>query len=340
MTKKIFLDPSYDVFYKNNIFNSSDDKLNRDDQLLPFIRLKQYYEKKGIEVLSADYLFDNNFDGYDLLYYSFGLNGYEKLLNRKNVKLKAMVLMEPPLVAPRLYSALPRLTDLFENVYLHNTVGDGYSLSGVNRSKLHKLYVPQPYEGIKTDLWSNKSRLNKIVAISGNHNPRFRSPEYYSKRIKFMSTLSSLNAIDLYGKGWGRWWSKQSMWPTYWIYKNKINSIYRGECISKLDILSKYNFCLCLENTPMAGYITEKIIDCFYSGVIPLYLGAPDIENYIPENSFINLNNFSDISEAWKYASNIPDSELENIRQAGKNFIDSAHFRLFFDSLFNIVKEI
>ena len=47
-----------------------------------------------------------------------------------------------------------------------------------------------------------------------------------------------------------------------------------------------------------AGYISEKIFDCFFAGTVPLYLGAPDIEDYIPADTFIDLRQFRELRRA------------------------------------------
>ena len=57
-------------------------------------------------------------------------------------------------------------------------------------------------------------------------------------------------------------------------------------------------FCFCIENEyETNGYITEKIFDCFSNGCVPIYLGAPNITKHIPENCFINMRNYKDLSE-------------------------------------------
>lgn len=41
-----------------------------------------------------------------------------------------------------------------------------------------------------------------------------------------------------------------------------------------------YRFSIAVENCFVPGYFTEKIIDCFRTGTIPIYAGDPDINNY------------------------------------------------------------
>ena len=56
--KNLFIDPSYSVFLKNRLFDLNDKILNRDDQLLPFVRLKQNLLNKNINLKTADYFFE------------------------------------------------------------------------------------------------------------------------------------------------------------------------------------------------------------------------------------------------------------------------------------------
>ena len=336
----IFLDPSYDIFHNNNMFKLDDNFYNRDGQLLPFYKIKEQFKKLDIPVNTADFLLKNEFLGNANHYFSFGSTTYKKLLHIKNIKFKAFFIMEPVILAPHLYKKLPELTRIFDEVYLHNTTGNGYSLKNVNQSKLKKIYWPLPYTGVLKDYWKNKNRLKKLVVINGNHNPKLRKPEHYSTRIKAMSALSKYDVIDLYGKGWSKWYSKQSFWPTYWIYRKNLMRIYKGECTSKYQILSKYEFCLCFENTSMEGYISEKIFDCFYAGTIPLYLGDPTINRFIPDDCFIDVRKFSSWDELYQYIMNLDDEELNQLRISAKEFMENQGIDRYINSLENVFKKI
>jgi hypothetical protein len=58
-----------------------------------------------------------------------------------------------------------------------------------------------------------------------------------------------------------------------------------------LNVMNKYKFILCFENSYGNGYITEKIFNCFFAKCIPIYKGSSIISNYINDDSFISLNN-------------------------------------------------
>lgn len=332
--RTVFVDPPYVVFYQNRFFDLSNANLNRDGTLVPYARARDAAMQRGVNVCTADYLLENPALADGAEYFSFGLlNHYQALSGRKNVRLKAFALFEPPAVAPHLYRVLPKLTEYFEQVYVHNTVGDGYSLRGVNQSKLKKLWWPQPFDDVLPEHWNRVERANRIVVINGNHIPRSLHRQLYSRRITAMVELSKFGVVDLFGMGWSKWWSHRSMWPPYWFNYGRLMSIYRGSCGSKFETLSRYRFSLCFENMAMQGYLTEKIFDCLYSGTVPLYLGAPDIDALVPKEAFVDCRNYSSWSQLWESVRDMPDSQWQAMREAGRDFLRSEAGRRYYTSL-------
>jgi len=336
--QSIFIDPSYRAFDCDGLFDLSNPVLNRDDQLLPFFRLREYMASNNIDVHTADYLREElHSSDRESAYFSLGLlDNFERVLLEKRARLAAFVIMEPPVVAPELYSALPRLTAIFDRVYVHNTHGDGYSLAGVNVSKLYKMYYPIPYNDVLSCYWGNAKRMKRVVVINGSHNPRSRNREQYSLRIEAMAELSKIGVVDLYGMGWNRWWSRSALWLPYWLNRRAIMSIYKGSCKSKFEVLQNYEFCLCFENMAMDGYITEKIFDCLYAGTIPLYKGAPDILEYIPGEVFMDCSQYSTWTEMWRAAASLPSAKLAEMREAGRVFLQSDKAKKFYHSIEHI----
>jgi alpha(1,3/1,4) fucosyltransferase len=335
MKNNIYIDPSYSSFNADGLFNLSDTALNRDDQLKPFFRLREFLNSSGINVQTADFLVsDSSKNEKNSDYISLGiLENYESIFINKKARLAAFVIMEPPVVAPHLYAELPKLTKLFDRVYIHNIHGDGYSLEGVDKNKLHKMFYPVPYNDVIPKYWDNKKRMKRIVVINGSHNPHSRGREQYSLRIKAMSELAKAGVVDLYGVGWNRWWSRSAFWLPYWTNFRSLMSIYKGKCDSKFEVLQKYEFCLCFENMSMDGYITEKMFDCLYAGTIPLYVGPPDIFKYIPEDVFVDCRKYSSWKEMWEDVSSMSPEEIETMKFAGCNFLKSNAARKFYDAI-------
>ncbi|GAA5163854.1 glycosyltransferase family 10 domain-containing protein [Viridibacterium curvum] len=333
----IFLEPSSAGFLGDKLFDTSDRHLNRDGTLLPFARLREYWAARGVPVHTADALRSGAVRARTNHYWSFGmLDGYGELRGQPDVRLRGFVLFEPPLVLPAMYARLPALSQDFEQIHIHNTVGDLYSLDGVDAAKLRQLFWPQPYDVEQEPFWSRTERSDRFVIISGNHNPKFRKPEYYSKRIEAVGALASVDAVDLYGRGWERWFSKQSAWWPYWWNIRAIRRSFRGSCNSKLEVLSRYRFSICFENTPMRGYFTEKMFDCLYAGTVPIYLGAPDIEQLVPQETFVDARHCTDFRALHRRLSAMPATEWQDMREAGRAFLRGIGKRRYFDALMNI----
>lgn len=337
--RKIYVAPSYSAFSKDKLFDASDPRLNRDDGLLPNIRLRSNLAVRGAEIHTDDYLLNSAPNPGEVAeYYSFGiLRDYDQLCSKYRLDLQAFIIFEPPLVAMKLYKALPLISRHFARIYLHNTHGDGYSLDGVDQTKLYKLFWPQPYDHVIDHYWSNNDRMRRLVVINGNHNPllrlKYNSGELYSTRISAMAELAKMDAVDLYGRGWNQWWHPNSMWLPYWLNYPNLMRIYKGSCTSKYEVLSRYHFCLCIENIAMDGYITEKIFDCLYAGTIPVYVGAKDIDQYIPKEAYIDGRQFRSWTEMWEAVRQFDIIHIARMKEAGRAFLMSAAGLRYFESL-------
>jgi hypothetical protein len=58
----------------------------------------------------------------------------------------------------------------------------------------------------------------------------------------------------------------------------------------KEEALCDYMFSITIENSQYETYWTEKILDCFCTGTIPIYHGAPDLNNHFNMDGILILN--------------------------------------------------
>ena len=63
----------------------------------------------------------------------------------------------------------------------------------------------------------------------------------------------------------------------------------KRQLLRKEDGLIRYRYSVAIANSCTDSYITEKFYDCIITGCVPLYYGAPNVENYFPDKSFISL---------------------------------------------------
>lgn len=69
------------------------------------------------------------------------------------------------------------------------------------------------------------------------------------------------------------------------IYGRGFKEIY-----DKFDALFPAKYSVAIENFSTTDYWTEKLADSFLSWCLPFYWGAPNLEDYFPERSFIRID--------------------------------------------------
>jgi hypothetical protein len=159
---------------------------------------------------------------------------------------------------------------------------------------------PYDFEILKTAFYQRK--LATIIAgAKQSQHPN----ELYSDRVRTIRWFeaSAPEDFDLYGMGWG-----PEMFPSY-----------RGPVQDKLATLSHYRFAICYENAKnIPGYVTEKMLDCFRAGTVPVYAGAPNIDRWFPSGCYIDLRQFENYFELHSYLSSMAEAEhgayLDRIR--------------------------
>jgi hypothetical protein len=60
--------------------------------------------------------------------------------------------------------------------------------------------------------------------------------------------------------------------------------------------LKQYMFSIAIENSSYRTYFTEKILDCFATGTIPIYWGSPDIGDHFNSDGIISFHDSFDIN--------------------------------------------
>lgn len=147
---------------------------------------------------------------------------------------------------------------------------------------LTKLF--QNIENIRKSVLNKPIRKKFCAAIISNPNGFFRN--------KFIKELSKYKTIDMGGK-----------------YNNNI-----GEKVkNKTEFLDSYKFSIAMENSMSDGYLSEKIIDSFNSGTIPIYYGDYMIDEFINPKSYILIKGKKDLKKKIEYIKEI-DNDDEKYR--------------------------
>lgn len=318
---KIAITDIYGKLYeKDKLFDASTCKIG-ENLLVPIIKLKKSLEKNGHQFHTLDMYRWSEIDkiifqeipesiytvetldkkikfGVKCILQKDYLFKSSRLLSERD---RILLIMEPPAVAQKSYMKC-----------YHKYFGKILTWDDdlVDNKKYFKFYYPQPIPQKRPyEKFQNKK---EFVMISGNKVSSHPN-ELYSKRKNVVEYFETRNEqFDLYGFGW----EKEN-------YKN-----YRGIVDNKLDTLSKYKYSICFENQQkVKGYITEKIFDCFFANCIPIYWGAENISDYIPENTFIDWRKFSSIEDMLLYVRNIKEEEYNEYLNNIEKFLNSEEFK-------------
>lgn len=286
-------------FLKNELF-SLDSALNYDERLRPFYEMKKTLQAKGWSINTIDCV-PVPLQKLDVILF-FSLD-YEILFKTRKSIFKGFrfyFAWEPEVVTREHTKInLLRLRAIFDGVFTWND--DLVGLSG-----FYKINFPQyfsEFTNSKSDEFEQKKLLVNISMDKASTHPS----ELYTSRLKVIKYFERVgeNDFDFYGKRWCG------------DYRN-----YKGECISKSEIYANYRFALCFENMRgVKGYITEKIFDCFKAGIVPIYWGAENIGEYIPDDSYIDFRCFSSIEEMHRSLKKIDRDVHHSYILAAKSFL-------------------
>jgi hypothetical protein len=154
-------------------------------------------------------------------------------------KYKVGWLMESTSVTPWAYEHVHRVEDDFDFILTH-----ARDLVSHNPEK----YVWSPWGNTwirpSERIIYEKSKMISMIASSKNFTEGHKHRHDVVKNFK--------DDLDLMGRG----------------YK---------EIASKSEGLKDYRYSVAIENCKIDGYFTEKLIDCFLQGTIPIYWGDPRI---------------------------------------------------------------
>lgn len=214
---------------------------------------------------------------------------------------KVLTCLESPIFTPRFYDYAPSLKELFK----HSILFDGGT---------EHLYFPSfDSEDIKTPKsWDSRKSLcmitsNKHYSIlrdQYDNSPSFQTAmktQLHDYRYQAIEHFKDKQGFDLYGRGWGD---------------------FAKECDDKLESLRQYNFCLCFENGSYPGYVTEKIIDCFVAGTIPIYVGPKDTLGLIATGGWIDPGGTDRGFEYVEgYMNSLTEPEAESIIACGREWL-------------------
>ncbi|MCB9025414.1 MAG: hypothetical protein H6625_03780 [Bdellovibrionaceae bacterium] len=321
-------------YNQNRLFDLSDKKINRDNCLYSFFILKKKFAENNIDLVTSDICPPHKCE------YILFNEMPKKLPPNHDPNKSFLLLFETELIRPINWDLKRHIH--FKKIF---TWADDY----VDHIKYIKINFSHLFpEKIKTVGFANKKFCTLIAG-----NKRVKHPyELYSERLKTIKWFERYHSynFEYYGMGWEDYILGNSYLNKI-IKKlniskyipNKTSRCYCGSVEIKSEILKNYKFAICYENARnISGYITEKIFDCFFSGCIPIYFGAPNIEQYVDKKCFIDRRDFKNLNDLYLYLQSISEREYNKKHQNIQNYIQSEASKQFRSNYFadTIVKYV
>ena len=188
----------------------------------------------------------------------------------------------------------------------------------------HIIYLDR-YFKYTTMYWSNYDSINQrrielvkepirkkfCAGLISNCNAKFR--------LNFINRLNKYKKVDMGGK-----------------CLNNINEIISN----KIEFLSHYKFSIAIENSDGDGYTSEKIIDSFLAGTIPIYYGDYLLDEYFNPKSYIFIKGEKDIEKKIEYIKKIDENDdLYKSIIKEKPIIDKINF-FFYKNFINKIDKL
>ena len=295
-----------------------------DDLMYPFVMLGKKLTALGHKVATLDTDDLEKFDAAVYLDHPTLLNPHFRRLRKMPGKKQYLFIFENEANRPdnywpanhadfhKVFTWNPKLVDnkKYFQFYLPNRIPSPFSIDPAEKTKFCVTIASQKYSGHPTELYSE--RVKAIRWFEQNHRDDFDLFGTQWDRRFFKGGLSRLNLglFKLY-----------SYFPN--TFRTRSFPSHRGTVSSKNQTMRQYKFAICYENAVFPGYITEKIFDGMFAGCIPIYLGAPDVTNFVPQEAFIDKRNFKTYDELYSYLKGMSEAEYERYVAAIENFVRS-----------------
>lgn len=345
MASKIAFCTDAVVFHNNQILDKNCTKKYPGSEWVFYLSV--FAKEEGMEVVTGDVALlniqSNKWKASDILVIQEELAVHADQLINMGARPLVLLCLESPVYAREFYAELFEQSNKFKNRILFRGTFEKASANGVN----HIAYFPSFSEGIVKRIlpWNERkflvmvaankywkvirplhreiaSRIRDLFFLKKSHlTQSLITQQLHDKRLELIEFFGSKQSLDLYGGGWGN----LKILPKTWQYKLNliIKNLNPQRCENKQEIISHYKFNLCFENMSYPGYVTEKIIDCFTVGVIPIYIGAPDISDFVPKKLFIDLGDFHNYEDLERYLNTITQEKAMEIINSGFAFLES-----------------
>jgi hypothetical protein len=188
------------------------------------------------------------------------------------------------------YDAVKQNSDKFDRILTFDSellkLPNAMFRNGGYEAVLNKSVHSQEYPLLQDESLYKIYDKTKLISFITSNKVMTKGHQF---RVNCAQTLMSKSVpIDFYGRG--------------------IKDI-----IGKIEGLQDYKFSVTIENGKYDNYFTEKILDCFLTGTIPIYNGCDNISEFFDMNGIITFNT---VDELYDIVVTLTDFDYESRKDA------------------------
>lgn len=300
--------------------------------LSPYMRaFRDFMAERSVDVATLDMVDFNDPRVKKVLYFEYNW----RMLSRKRDPFlakvpydkRALVLLEPAIVNPTMY-----YTGLLRKRFKTVFTWDLRLLR--NNPDYVPIRVPVGAEPLayRDNRFADMPFASKKLLVAVSRNRWHYMPQAtFGLRRKVYRYMQSHapEDFDLYGLDWERPCSRleRILGRTYVkCWRGPIE----GSWDAKVDIISRYKFSICFENSVWnPGYLSEKIFDCFCARTVPVYFGSKGNEKFLPEGTYIDYRDFDSPRRLLDYLRSVDERTHAEYVSRIDRFLKSDDVRMF-----------
>ena len=207
--------------------------------------------------------------GHDQIY-KFAYHGIPK-------NLRYGLLLESQAIVPRIYRRAKKVIPDYELVFTHS--------SRLLKEFSNTRWIPGGGIWIGGDHAGGKIGLHQKTAMTSLLTSNKSMTSLHRKRYKWALRLESSQ-------------------PNVQVFRQRRHD---SERISAFKTLESFRYSIVVENYIDDSYFTEKILNCFATGTVPIYLGARSIGDFFDPRGIIAFSSFSELRRILNSVVSIDD---------------------------------
>lgn len=246
------------------------------------------------------------------------------------ISRRYLLVLEPPCLHIRPWLDARRMAQWYTEAYYCYDLSRNGPLGSVKNwsERFGLLDFPNGQSPLAPEQCRGK-RQGLITLIASNRRSPYPLPDVLYRTRRNLILAFRPEEGHVYGRGWTRRDGPTALGFQLGGAVRRTELHFQGQATSKTDVYRRYEFALTVENMSLPSYVSEKIFSALACRTIPVYLGAPDITNFVPGDCFVDVRDFEAPGDLVEFLRAESKESISERRHRIDQFVSSDGFRRF-----------